>query len=87
MPKDNFGKQYDVTSSGTNSQGNRYDSRDYGSSAPNQNSYHYSNKDGSYYYSNSNGSSYYNDGKGNATYSTPSSGSSRSSGSSGTAKK
>lgn len=65
MPKDNFGKQYDIASSGTNNQvcppdarcihlsqiiltwhdiqGNRYDSRDYGSSAPNQNSYHYSN--------------------------------------------
>ncbi|KAM0690409.1 hypothetical protein Q7P36_009176 [Cladosporium allicinum] len=31
-------------------QGNSYDSRDYGSSASNQNSYHYSNSDGSYYY-------------------------------------
>jgi hypothetical protein len=36
-------------------QGNSYDSRDYGSSASNQNSYHYSNSDGSYYYSNPNG--------------------------------
>lgn len=35
-------------------QGNHYCSRDYGSSASNQNSYHYSNSDGSYYYSNSN---------------------------------
>lgn len=62
---------YTVTSSGTNSQvgsscafeepiltwaqGNHYDSRDYGSSASNSNSYHYSNSDGSYYYSNPNG--------------------------------
>jgi hypothetical protein len=36
-------------------QGNSYDSRDYGSSASNQNSYHYSNSNGSYYYSNPNG--------------------------------
>ncbi|KAI5839700.1 hypothetical protein DFP73DRAFT_560973 [Morchella snyderi] len=81
MPKDNQGKNYDVTSSGTNSKGNHYCSRDYGSSAANPNSYHYSNKNGSYYYSNANGSAYYNDGKGTAVYSPPSSGSS------GTAKK
>lgn len=37
-------------------QGNSYDARDYGSSASNSNSYHYSNTDGSYYYSNPNGS-------------------------------
>lgn len=36
-------------------QGNHYCSRDYGSSASNQNSYHYSNANGSYYYSNPNG--------------------------------
>lgn len=47
---------YTYKGSGINSQGNSWDSRDYGSSAPNQNSYHYSNKDSSYYYSNPNGS-------------------------------
>jgi len=45
-------------------QGNQYDARDYGSSASNSNSYHYSNSDGSYYYNNPNGSTYYNDGAG-----------------------
>ncbi|KAM0721751.1 hypothetical protein Q7P37_002676 [Cladosporium fusiforme] len=49
------GKGYTTTSSGTNSQGNHYCSRDYGSSASNSNSYHYSNANGSYYYSNPNG--------------------------------
>ncbi|KAK1071135.1 hypothetical protein LTR74_003516 [Friedmanniomyces endolithicus] len=44
--------------------GNQYDARDYGSSASNSNSYHYSNSDGSYYYNNPNGSTYYNDGAG-----------------------
>ncbi|CAE7223921.1 unnamed protein product [Rhizoctonia solani] len=34
-------KGYSYNSHGTNSQGNHYCSRDYGSSAPNQNSYHY----------------------------------------------
>lgn len=42
----------------TNPQGNHYCSRDYGTGASNQNSYHYSNNDGSYYYSNPNGSTY-----------------------------
>ncbi|KAI0204855.1 hypothetical protein F4808DRAFT_474168 [Astrocystis sublimbata] len=56
---------------GTNSQGNRWDSRDYGPEAPNQNPYHYSNKDGDYYYSNPDGSRYYNDGRGRATYTAP----------------
>ncbi|KAG9549095.1 hypothetical protein KCU97_g20260, partial [Aureobasidium melanogenum] len=37
------GSSYEITSSGTNSQGNHYCSRDYGSSAANDNSYHYSN--------------------------------------------
>ncbi|KDQ12472.1 hypothetical protein BOTBODRAFT_56752 [Botryobasidium botryosum FD-172 SS1] len=64
---------YSYKSSGENSQGNHYCARDYGSSAPNQNAYHYSNSNGSYYYSNADGSTYYNDGQGNATY-TPSSG-------------
>ncbi|KAK4615306.1 hypothetical protein CLAFUW4_09881 [Fulvia fulva] len=59
---------YNVTSSGTNSQGNHYCSRDYGSSASNSNSYHYSNTDGSYYYSNPNGSTYYNNGNGGSNY-------------------
>ncbi|KAI1182302.1 hypothetical protein F5B17DRAFT_420994 [Nemania serpens] len=62
--------------------GNHYCARDYGSSASNPNSYHYSNTDGSYYYSNPNGSSYYNNGQGSSTY-TSSSGNSYSSGSSG----
>jgi len=65
-------------------QGNHYCSRDYGSSASNPNSYHYSNTDGSYYYSNPNvsaadrfgvsysfsaqGSTYYNSGDGYSKY-------------------
>ncbi|KAK3056562.1 hypothetical protein LTR09_002355 [Extremus antarcticus] len=40
------GSGYTTTSSGTNSQGNSYDARDYGSSAASSNSYHYSNTDG-----------------------------------------
>ncbi|KAI6769809.1 hypothetical protein HG530_004438 [Fusarium avenaceum] len=79
MPDD-----YTVKSSGTNDQGNHYCARDYGDSASNSNSYHYSNtqvllqtyefpmidlyRDGSYYYSNPNGSTYHNDGQGNSTY-------------------
>ncbi|PAV21899.1 hypothetical protein PNOK_0185600 [Pyrrhoderma noxium] len=53
--------------------GNHYCSRDYGPSASNPNSYHYSNSNGSYYYKNSNGSTYYNNGQGSATYTPPSS--------------
>ncbi|KAI7154043.1 hypothetical protein KC349_g7949 [Hortaea werneckii] len=66
---------YSVNSSGTNSQlkGNHYCSRDYGSSASNSNTYHYSNSNGSYYYSNPNGSTYYNSGTGYSNY-TPSGG-------------
>ncbi|EGE08894.1 hypothetical protein TEQG_08821 [Trichophyton equinum CBS 127.97] len=52
--------------------GNHYCARDYGSSAANSNSYHYSNSNGSYYYSNPNGSTYYNNGQGSATYTPPS---------------
>ncbi|KAK4949131.1 hypothetical protein LTR10_012504 [Elasticomyces elasticus] len=52
-------------------QGNHYDARDYGSSASNSNSYHYSNTDGSYYYSNPDGSTYHNDGAGNSNYTAP----------------
>ncbi|KAF9876724.1 hypothetical protein CkaCkLH20_05570 [Colletotrichum karsti] len=59
-------------SSGTNNDGNHYCARDYGSSASNQNSYHYSNTDGSYYYSNPNGSTYHNNGQGGSTYTSPS---------------
>ncbi|KAI8623210.1 hypothetical protein F5Y19DRAFT_391769 [Xylariaceae sp. FL1651] len=72
---------YSYKSSGTNSQGNHYCARDYGSSASNPNSYHYSNSNGSYYYSNPNGSTYYNNGQGGSTYTSPS-GNSGSSGSS-----
>ncbi|KAJ5150847.1 uncharacterized protein N7482_010099 [Penicillium canariense] len=73
MPSDNKGSSYSYKSSGTNTEGNHYCARDYGSAAPNQNSYHYSNQDGSYYYSNSDGSKYYNSGKGEASYQPPSS--------------
>lgn len=52
--------------------GNHYCSRDYGSSAQNSNSYHYSNTNGSYYYSNPNGSTYYNNGNGASQYTPPS---------------
>ncbi|GAA5960809.1 hypothetical protein JCM3765_000825 [Sporobolomyces pararoseus] len=68
MPKDNFGNSYQHTSSGSNSQGNHYCSRDYGSGAKSDNSYHYSNQNGSYYYSNSDGSKYYNSGDGYSSY-------------------
>ncbi|KAJ5740889.1 hypothetical protein N7493_000761 [Penicillium malachiteum] len=70
-----FGNEYSYKSSGTNSpeQGNHYCARDYGSSASNSNSYHYSNTNGSNYYSNSNGSTYYNNGSGGSTYTAPSS--------------
>ncbi|KAH8743774.1 hypothetical protein F5883DRAFT_655603 [Diaporthe sp. PMI_573] len=63
---------YSYKSSGSNSQGNHYCTRDYGSGASNPNSYHYSNSDGSYYYSNPNGSTYYNNGHGISTYTPPS---------------
>ncbi|KFY29530.1 hypothetical protein V493_02304 [Pseudogymnoascus sp. VKM F-4281 (FW-2241)] len=58
---------YTITSSGTNSQGNRYDSR----IQPDGPAYYYSNSDGSYYYANGNQSTYYNDGKGSSTYTAP----------------
>ncbi|KAI0810026.1 hypothetical protein GGR55DRAFT_679256 [Xylaria sp. FL0064] len=87
---------YSYKSSGTNSQGNHYCARDYGSGASNSNSYHYSNtlanwftntpasnSDGSYYYSNPNGSSYYNNGQGSSNYTSPSGGNYSSSESSG----
>lgn len=59
--------------SGTNSQGNRYNTpggTNTGGSGTN--SYHYSNSNGSYYYSNDNGSTYYNSGNGSSTYTSPS---------------
>ncbi|PWN94720.1 hypothetical protein FA09DRAFT_302646 [Tilletiopsis washingtonensis] len=63
---------YTIKSTGTNSQGNHWCSREFGPSAPSQNNYHYSNKDGSFHYKNPDGSTYHNDGKGNSTYTTPS---------------
>ena len=39
-----MGKDYSYKSSGTNSAGNHYCARDYGSGASNSNSYHYSNR-------------------------------------------
>ncbi|KAF2716752.1 hypothetical protein K431DRAFT_202727, partial [Polychaeton citri CBS 116435] len=66
------GNGYTVTSSGTNSQGNHYCSRNYHSTASNPNSFHYSNIDGSYYYSNPNGSTCYNSGTGSSRYTPPS---------------
>ncbi|KAI5813355.1 hypothetical protein BZA77DRAFT_321898 [Pyronema omphalodes] len=76
MPSDNRGNTYNVTSHGTNSQGNHYCSRDFSSSsgsAGGSKGYHYSNSDGSYYYSNPNGSTYHNNGQGGSTYTPPSS--------------
>ncbi|KAJ1324592.1 hypothetical protein MN608_10660 [Microdochium nivale] len=69
----NYGgsRGFEYRGHGTNSQGNHYCSRDYGPNAPNQNPYHYSNRDGSWYYSNPDGSRYYNNGKGSSTYTTP----------------
>ncbi|KAJ7650094.1 hypothetical protein FB45DRAFT_1017494 [Roridomyces roridus] len=61
-------EDYTVTGRGTNSQGNKWDNRQYSSGS----GYHYSNSDGSYYYQNPNGSTYHNDGKGKSTYTTPS---------------
>ncbi|RVX71811.1 hypothetical protein B0A52_04210 [Exophiala mesophila] len=58
---------YTITGSGTNSQGNYYDTR----IQPSGNAYHYSNTDGSYYYSNGNGSTYHNNGNGGSTYTAP----------------
>ncbi|OAA61722.1 hypothetical protein SPI_04581 [Niveomyces insectorum RCEF 264] len=64
-----MGKGYTYKSSGTNSQGNHYCSRDYGNGS---NAYHYSNNNGSYYYQNPSGSTYYNNGAGGSTYTSPS---------------
>ncbi|KAI6013316.1 hypothetical protein PISMIDRAFT_677240 [Pisolithus microcarpus 441] len=70
MPgKSNASSGYSYTGSGTNSSGNHWCSRDYGTSGT---GYHYSNNDGSYYYSNPNGSTYYNTGDGYSQYTSPS---------------
>ncbi|KAG0646077.1 hypothetical protein D0Z07_8398 [Hyphodiscus hymeniophilus] len=58
---------YKIISSGTNSQGNKYDNR----SQPCGKAYHYSNLDGSYFYRNGNNSTYYNNGQGSSTYTAP----------------
>ncbi|KAL2070516.1 hypothetical protein VTL71DRAFT_13542 [Oculimacula yallundae] len=58
---------YEVTGSGTNSQGNNYDTRE----QPSGSACHYSNSDGSYYYANGNGSTYHNDAQGGSTYTAP----------------
>ncbi|KAF2212530.1 hypothetical protein CERZMDRAFT_84211 [Cercospora zeae-maydis SCOH1-5] len=80
------GSGYTVTSSGTNSQdlitkqGNHYCSRDYGSSASNDNSYHYirinpvermERHRANFAGVDPNGSTYYNDGAGGSTYTPP----------------
>ncbi|KAI0923439.1 hypothetical protein AcW1_006403 [Taiwanofungus camphoratus] len=59
------GKDYTVTSTGTNSQDNHYCHRDTPSGSS---GYHYSNTNGSYYYSNPDGSTYYNSGSGYSQY-------------------
>ncbi|KAK8065497.1 hypothetical protein PG997_012244 [Apiospora hydei] len=70
MPYQNH-PAYRITSSGVNSQGNHYCHRDYGSSVPNRNNYHYSNRDGGYYYRNPDGSTYYDNGRGRSIYTAP----------------
>ncbi|KIW20589.1 hypothetical protein PV08_01164 [Exophiala spinifera] len=59
---------YTITNTGTNTQGNNWDTR----TQPGGAAYHYSNTDGSYYYSNSDGSKYYNNGSGYSNYTPPS---------------
>ncbi|KAF9264116.1 hypothetical protein L218DRAFT_926340 [Marasmius fiardii PR-910] len=61
-------KDYTITGSGTNDQGNHWCHRDDGTGS---NAYHYSNRDGSYYYQNPNGSKYYNSGDGYSRYTSP----------------
>mmetsp|Transcript_18452 Transcript_18452/g.34203 ORF Transcript_18452/g.34203 Transcript_18452/m.34203 type:complete len:109 (-) Transcript_18452:142-468(-) len=60
-----------IMPSGTNSQGNNYNTPG-GSNSSGGSSYHYSNSNGSYYYSNDNGSTYHNNGSGSSTYTAPS---------------
>jgi len=50
---------YVVKNSGCNQDGNYYESRQFGNSYPNRNSYHYQNQDGSRYWSNPDGSTLY----------------------------
>ncbi|OHF01147.1 hypothetical protein CORC01_03461 [Colletotrichum orchidophilum] len=55
-------KGYSYNSSGSNSQGNHYCARDYGSSSSsNPNSYQYTNTNGSFHYSTLKGDKYQND--------------------------
>ncbi|KAG0149290.1 hypothetical protein CROQUDRAFT_653867 [Cronartium quercuum f. sp. fusiforme G11] len=72
MPNDNRGQHYNVTSHGTNSEGNHYCSRQYDNQASDANAFHYSNRDNSYYYSNSDGSTFHQGSNGTSTYTTPS---------------
>ncbi|KAL1737344.1 hypothetical protein EV714DRAFT_266148 [Schizophyllum commune] len=67
MPSNRYG-EWKTTSTGTNSQGNKWDKRDYGYG---DNTYHYSNKDGSYHYKNPDNSTYTNNGQGSSTYTAP----------------
>lgn len=67
-----------IMPSGTNSQGNNYNTPG-GTNSSGGSSYHYSNNNGSYYYANDNGSTYYNSGSGSSTYTSPSGQSSSSS--------
>ncbi|KAF9078278.1 hypothetical protein BDP27DRAFT_1309344 [Rhodocollybia butyracea] len=64
-----FPSGYTITSSGINSQGNHYCTRDYGNG---YNAYCYFNHNGSYYYNNPDGSTYYNSGTGYSRYTSPS---------------
>ena len=57
--------------SGTNSQGNSYNTPG-GSNSSGGSSYHYSNTNGGYYYANDNGSTYYSSPSGTSTYTSPS---------------
>ncbi|KAI1736048.1 hypothetical protein F4680DRAFT_433228 [Xylaria scruposa] len=71
MSNNNKGGGFTYKSHGINSQGNHYCARDYGPDAPNQNAYHYSNRDRSYHYNNPDGSQYHNNGYGKETYTAP----------------
>jgi hypothetical protein len=75
-----------MTRSGTNSQGNHYNTPG-GTNSSGGSSYHYSNSNGSYYYANDNGSTYYNSGSGSSTYTSPSGSTTSSSSNSGGGKK
>jgi len=68
IPIQSMGKDYSLTSFGTNTKGNNWSARDHGTKGK---GYCYSNSDGSYYYKNPNGSTYFNSGKGFSKYTTP----------------